>query len=187
MDVSESFTILGVTSDVDERTLRSAWKHKAARLHPDTGGSHEAMIRLNTALEVALAALHRNPSATVEGLGESQPRSTPGGPKRYVGRDMSSFTIDALPVDAWQLLYMGACHCGPIVDEEEPYVLEFMLSDTSISSLTTVMCRCELVPEAGGTTVHLTLFSERGQANGVEMVRDLLVSAINELDNSPHF
>lgn len=180
MKVSESFEILGIKSDSDESEIRRAWREKASSLHPDVGGSHNDMIRLNDALKVALAHVHspkhKEPQAT--------PQTTPKKVRGFVARDMSCFTIDALPVDAWQLLYISANHCGPIIDEEEPYLLEFLLSDTSIETLASVMCRCEIVPEAGASTIHLSLFSERGNVGGVEIVRDLLVSTINELDGS---
>lgn len=180
MKASESFEILGINSDSDESEIRRAWREKASSLHPDVGGSHYGMIRLNDALKVALAHVrspeHKTPQTT--------PHTTPKRARGFVARDLSCFTIDALPVDAWQLLYISANHCGPIIDEEEPYLLEFLLSDTSIEAFASVMCRCEIVPEAGASTIHLSLLSELGTIGGVEIVRDLLVSTINELDGS---
>jgi hypothetical protein len=182
MNPSESFEILGINSEADDVEIRRAWKEKAAKLHPDVGGTHNDMIRLNDALKVALAHVH----STELRKDETTPQSTSRKARGFVVRDMSCFTIDTLPVDAWQLLYVSANHCGPIIDEEEPYVLEFLLSDTSIEAFASVMCRCEIVPEAGASTVHLSLFTEHGSVNGVEIVRDLLVSTINELDGG-HF
>jgi hypothetical protein len=182
MDSSESFEILGISADSDEGEIRRAWREKASSLHPDVGGSHNAMIRLNDALRVALAHHRLCDQQATDVAPQSSPKRTRG----YAARDMSCFTINALPVDAWPLLHTSAIHCGPIIDEEEPYVLEFMLSDTSIEAFTSVMCRCEIVPEAGASTVHISLFSERRNVDGVEIVRDLLVSTINELDSSRH-
>ena len=174
------FDILGVSPASPESEIRLAWRKKASSLHPDVGGSHDAMILLNEALAQALS-LGR--LGHTENSPESdQKKSTTS--RSYFTRDISSFTIDALPVDAWHLLLMGATHCGPIVDEEEPYVLDFMLSDTSIPELRSSMCRCEIVPEAGASTVHVTIFSETGKSVGVEMIRDVLVSTINDLSNN---
>ncbi len=180
MKASESFEILGINSDADESEIRRAWRDKASSLHPDVGGTHNDMVRLNDALKTALD----NVQSPEQKKPQTTPHTTPKRARGFVATDMSCFTIDALPVDAWHLLYVTANHCGPIIDEEEPYLLEFLLSDTSIETFASVMCRCEIVPEAGASTIHLSLFSEHGNVGGVEIVRDLLVSTINELDGS---
>ncbi len=178
MKSSESFEILGINSDADVDEIRRAWREKASSLHPDVGGTHNDMIRLNDALKVALAHIHSSHQEPVTATPQPSRKKS----RSFIARDMSCFTIDALPVDAWQLLYVGASQCGPIIDEEEPYLLEFLLSDTSIEAFASAMCRCEIVPEAGASTIHLSLFSELGSIGGVEIVRDFLVSIINGLD-----
>lgn len=166
------FEILGVTPGASHIEIRNAWRLKAASSHPDAGGSHDEMVELNEALEMALATSTPRPTAKSEVPVRKPSRS-------FVSRDLSCFTIDALPVDAWGILYLCASECGPIIEEEEPYVLEFMMHDTSISELRDVMCRCEIVPEAGGSMVHVSVFSESRIDADVEMVRDYLVSTIN--------
>lgn len=177
MSQGDPFVVLGVSPDASESDIREAWRKKATTLHPDAGGSHQAMVDLNDALQRALAAVGENqPTQSHTRKDRSTPKS-----RSFMSRDVSCFTIDALPVDSWQLLYTSATHCGPIIEEEEPYLLEFMLSDTGVDALRDSMCRCEIVPEAGGSTIHLTVFSESGRVGNVEAVRDLLVHTINEL------
>jgi len=170
------FAVLGVSEDSSVSQIRSAWRQKAASIHPDVGGTHDEMVILNEALEEALSLAASRVPVRDETLKRPQ-RSTS---KSFISRDVSCFTIGALPVDAWQLLYMSAVQCGPIVDEEEPYVLEFMLSDSSVETLRSSMCRCEIVPEAGASTVHVSVFSDKGKLGNVESVRDLLVYLIND-------
>ena len=89
--------------------------------------------------------------------------------------DCPSFTIDVLPVDAFETLLLAAASLdGDIADEEPPYVLEVVLR-----SPVAAWCRCEVVPEAGGSIVTLT--SDVGDTDMLERLRDLWIDAINEL------
>lgn len=47
-------TVLGVGPDADDATIDSAFRSLAAKAHPDAGGSHDAMARLNAARERGL-------------------------------------------------------------------------------------------------------------------------------------
>ncbi len=49
--------VLGVSGDASRETIIEAYREKAKTLHPDTGGSHEAMAQLNAARAAALAEL----------------------------------------------------------------------------------------------------------------------------------
>lgn len=175
MSIRSPFDILGIDPGASHKEIRNAWKVKAASSHPDAGGSHQAMVELNEALLQALALLSPQPDSKNDVPAHKSARS-------FVARDFSCFTIDALPVDAWNILYLCTSECGPIIDEDEPYVLEFMMHDSSISELRDVICRCEIVPEAGGSTVHVSVYSENGLFANVEIVRDYLVSTINTED-----
>lgn len=172
MSIRSPFDILGVEPGATHVEIRTAWRIKAASRHPDAGGSHHEMVELNEALAQALALSPSHVTTKSEGTTQRSARS-------FVATDLSCFTIDALPVDAWNILFLCASECGPIIDEEEPYLLEFLMHDTSISELRDVMCRCEIVPEAGGSTVHVSVTSDYGSFTNVEMVRDYLVTAIN--------
>lgn len=147
------------------------------RLHPDAGGSHDDMIQLNEALHAALNHVTDVGTVTTDGQGVTSHQ----GIQSFVSRDISCFTVDLLPVDSWHLLSIGASHLGAIIDEEEPYLIDFQLSDSGFDHLRNVLCRCEIVPEAGGSTIHVSLFSEAQLNGSVELVRDLLVQAINDI------
>lgn len=131
------------------------------------------MVQLNTALEEAL-----------RGAGVPRDTVTPAPSRRRTGtfttRDVSSFTINALPVDAHELLTLAAANCGQVTEDDPPYLIEFTLLDTGLGGGTDALCRCELVPEAGGTTVHLSV-SGPVRAS-LESVRDMLVDLVNEVD-----
>lgn len=166
---SDPFRVLGISRISSDSEIRTAWKELARTHHPDMGGDVAAMQRINTALEEALALCvkqdHANAVPTV------------------LHRDVSSLTVSVLPVDCYLALEVVAAICGPTVHEDPPYVLEFHLHDTPVQHALYGWCRCELVPEAGSTTIHLTVGSDdRKQSPSVEEVRDYLVLQLNTID-----
>ena len=144
---------------------------KARLAHPDAGGSHEAMQLLNEALQDALSRID-----SVDRI----PRKT----SYTVGaRDVSSFTVAVLPVDCYLALEVVAAMCGPSIGDDQPYMIEFMLHDAEIEGALHGWCRCDLVPEAGATTVSITVGStENSTQPRAEEVRDYLVQALNTID-----
>ena len=71
---------------------------------------------------------------------------------------------------------------GEVVDDDPPYRLEAIL-DYPICC----WCRLEVVPEAGSSTVSLTVDSVDGHSGvggppNVEDVRDLWVDTLNQID-----
>ncbi len=76
----------------------------------------------------------------------------------------------------------------PIVDPhhhlwthvQPPYLLEVHLHDPA-----PCWCRLELVPEAGGTIVSLTVAGVAGEAPTADEVRDLWVASLNTLGSAP--
>ncbi|HEY3965177.1 MAG TPA: DnaJ domain-containing protein [Planctomycetaceae bacterium] len=46
------YAILGVKADADLESIRQAYKRRAFECHPDRGGSHEQMVRINAAWEI---------------------------------------------------------------------------------------------------------------------------------------
>lgn len=51
-DTQDYYSVIGVSANADEEELRAAYRSRARQLHPDLGGSAEAMKLLNHAYEV---------------------------------------------------------------------------------------------------------------------------------------
>lgn len=179
MDAEEAFALLEIEFGCTPKEIRRAWRNQCSRHHPDVGGSNEAMIELNQALDLALNfGAGDNLSSD-----EKPPHSREAGMVRSGRRDPSSFTVNVLPVDCWLALEVVASLCGPTIHDEPPYSIEFLLHDSSLPASRNAWCRCECVPEAGATTVHLTVGATKGiEAPDVEEVRDFLVDQLNEID-----
>ena len=179
MIASEAFLLLDVQpgSSVDE--IRKAWRQQSVLFHPDTGGSNEAMIALNRALEIAL---RWSPQQDSESSVKDELNNASSASHR-LRRDVSSFTVNVLPVECWHGLELMAALCGPTIQDEPPYLLEFLLHDTSLPDSLHGWCRCECVPEAGGTTVHLTVGSaQESEMPNIDQVRDYLVEQLNHIE-----
>ena len=179
MTASEAFALLEVMPGCSTEEIRKAWRAKSVLFHPDAGGTTEGMIKLNVALELALSW-----KPLVEDIQE--PTSEPARPATTIHRlrrDVSSFTVNVLPVECWQALEVVAALCGPIIQEDPPYLLEFLLHDSSLPGSHHGWCRCECVPEAGGTMIHLTVGTTHEQElPNIDEVRDFLVDQLNSID-----
>lgn len=164
MSPVDPWQTLGVRPNAPAAEVRAAYRALALRHHPDAGGSDEAMAELNRAYEIA-----------IQGVGPAGPRPTSA---RRVQRDVASFTYDELPVVAFENLLVVAGILGDVAEEEPPYLLEFVIREAGGA-----WCRCELVPDAGSTTVSVTVATEDpAPLLGVETVRDLLVAELNALE-----
>lgn len=168
MSSGDPFARLDVSSSASVEEIRKAWKTKARQAHPDAGGSHEAMQLLNEALVDALSRSRPVPRKTSYTVGT---------------RDVSSFTVAVLPVDCFLALEVVAAMCGPTISDEPPYMVEFMLHDAEVKGALNGWCRCDLVPEAGATTVSIVVGAmDCAPLPNAEEVRDYLVEALNNID-----
>ena len=61
--------------------------------------------------------------------------------------DPDSFSVEMLPVEAFEALFVAAYGLGDILVADEPYLLELYLGEPAC------FCRLTLVPEAGGSLV----------------------------------
>ena len=96
---------------------------------------------------------------------------------RGIEIDAPSFTIDALPAEAFEALLVVAASIGDVVDDDPPYVLECLLTVPG-----RCWCRLELVPDAGSSTVSITVGGIDGCAHPpAEDVRDVWVEELNRL------
>lgn len=148
--------MLGLTEGFDVRDLQRARRQALLRRHPDHGGTREAVDAVERAVELLLVA-----------------RDVVS-PRVRRGSDRPSFTVSALPVEAFELLLWAAADLGDVSDDDPPYRLEVRMHEPP----DTWVC-FELVPDAGSSTVSLTL--EAPMALDVEAVRDTWVAAINAL------
>ena len=179
MTSEEAFTLLGLDIGAPIDVIRRAWRIKSIEHHPDAGGSNESMVRLNLALETALL-WEPSTSSNVPNNNHKQETTQVAS---HLRRDVSSFSVNVLPVECWLALEVVAALCGPMIQDDPPYLLEFMLHDSSLPSSRNAWCRCECVPEAGATTVHLTVGSTmESEIPSIDDVRDFLVDQLNRID-----
>lgn len=183
--VEESCAILGLTLDASREDIVEARRRLARALHPDVGGSHVEMARVNEAFRILLEVrAERSTDEVAHGkaslldevdVGTSgvvaSPRRRPG----RVFRDAPSFVVNVLPVEAFEVLLVAAANLGEVVDEDPPCLLEVLVRDPG-----PLWCRFELFPDAGSTTVSLTCDVEPGyKVYSVEEIRDLWITTIN--------
>jgi hypothetical protein len=192
----DPYAVLGVEPGASAGELRAARRRLARDVHPDRlGGSAAAtaaMQRLNLALDAALARLAegvappaRSPTSP-SAPSAAEPSSTagaappPGSVPRPGGRlahDVASFTIEALPVEAFEALVVVASWVGEVIDDDPPYRLDVWLGEPF-----DCWCRLELVPDAGASTVALTLGSiDDRPVPDLDTVRDTWVAQLNSL------
>ena len=92
--------------------------------------------------------------------------------------DNPSFTIEALPAEAFEALLLVAGWLGDLIDDDPPYALE-----VAMTSPYQGWCRLDLVPDAGASTVSLVVAGEPGMpAPDLDEVRDAWIAGLNQLD-----
>lgn len=158
MKRDEALALLGLVEDFDEIELRRARRLALLEHHPDHGGSREALATVERAVETLLLA-HRE-VAPSDALRVRR------------GTDRPSFTVDALPVEAFELLLLAAAELGDVSDDDPPYRLEVRMHeprDTWVSF--------DIVPDAGSSTVSMSI--EGRTALDIEEIRDVWISVIN--------
>lgn len=179
----DPFQVLGLTPGASARDVQDARRRLAKAAHPDAGGSVEEMQRLNDAADAALAAIAApsttasTPSSTTASTRRPPraPRQPAGGPVR---RDHPSFTVEALPVETFEALVVVASWLGDLIDDDPPYALELALTEPLGG-----WCRLDLVPDAGASTVSVTVAGAPGHPTpSVDEVRDAFVAGLNRLD-----
>jgi len=171
--MSDPFAVLGVGPDATLEEVRVARRRLAAQFHPDHGGDAARMGEINAAFEAVVAQLAKRPVPP-----PAPPPASPHRP-RYEGvqYDAPSFTIDLLPVEAFEALLVVTSWMGELLVDDPPYVLEVHLTEPG-----PCWCRLDLVPDAGGSTITLTVASIGGTpAPDVEAVRDEWVANLNRL------
>ncbi len=180
MEVSP-WAVLGVSADADLEELAAARRRLAMAVHPDRGGDHGAMQAVNAAYDEAVRLL-ATPALDAPVVAPAPPpvRHAQGRhlrtPARRVQHDNPSFTIDVLPAEAFEALLIVTSWIGEALVDDPPYVLEVFLHDPA-----PCWCRVDLVPDAGATTVSLTVAGVEGEPPpDIDLVRDTWVAGLNE-------
>jgi hypothetical protein len=164
----DPYALLGVRRGATLDELAAARRRLAMQRHPDVGGDAGAMQRLNLAYEQAVREFDDDPVP-------------PPRPARGVQHDWPSFTMNVLPVEAFEALLVVAAWMGEVLVDDPPYLVETFLRDPA-----PCWCRLDLVPDAGATTVSLTVAALEGDpAPDVEAVRDEWVANLNRLGDLP--
>jgi hypothetical protein len=182
--VSDPFQVLGVPATATLAEVRAARRRLARAAHPDVGGDERRMREINQAFDQAVRRILGRPDRPVPAPpAEPSPRPAPpraptprvAGTGPWVQHDEPSFTIDVLPVDAFAALERVAVTLGEILAEDPPYLLEVLLQEPG-----PCWCRLELLPEAGATTVMMTVAGIQPlRPPVVEDVRDTWIEALN--------
>lgn len=179
---ADPYQVLGVDAGADAEELAAARRRRAFDVHPDRGGSLREMQEVNEAYDEAVRLLSERdrPSPVAAPEPPAAPPRQSGrrrsSPPQRVVRDESSFTIDALPVEAFEALLVVTSWMGELLADDPPYVLEAFLHDPE-----PCWCRLDLVPDAGASTVSLTVAGIDGPAPDVDIVRDEWVANLNRL------
>ena len=197
---ADPFAVLGVPRSATIADVRAARRKLARELHPDAGGDERQMREVNAAFDAVIAHLTgRRPlpdaptPSTTGSAGEptstraERPRRGPA-PSRprvdwrpQVQHDAPSFVIEALPAEAFEALLVVTSWIGEVIVDEPPYLLDALLAEPY-----ECWCRLELVPDAGASTVSLTVVGVEGRpAPDVEQVRDVWVVELNRLGGEP--
>ena len=156
-DDARAFFGLGSAFSAEE--LKQARKSALFEAHPDRGGSRERFELVQVAYDTL--------------INDSQARK-PVDQIDFGRRDCPSFTIDVLPVEAFDSLLMAAAELGEVIDDEPPYRLEVMMLHPHDDWVV-----FDLVPEAGSTTVNMSVEGRPSQS--LEMLRDRWIDALNAL------
>ena len=173
--MSDPFAVLGLDDTASPAAVRTARRDLAKLHHPDAGGDAEMMRSINQAAGRALQEIANRVTAVASvDRSASEPHDEPTG----VSRDVPSFTVEALPVETFEALLVVSSWIGEVLDDAPRGGL-----DTHRREPTPGWCRLEVVPDAGGWTVSITLANEAGQpVPDIERVRDTWIDQLNRYD-----
>lgn len=178
----QAFSELGLSPDADAVEIRNARRRLAREHHPDLGGDPARMTAINEAAATALRSLYAPRPVSSDEVRRDRSAAKLIDDWNGVTQDVASFTVEALPVETFEGLLISAAVMGEIVDDDPPYRLETCLSDP-----VRCWCRLEVVPDAGSSTVSLTIGPMGTQDTStdlpnIEQVRDIWVDTLNQIN-----
>jgi hypothetical protein len=166
----DALSVLGLPADASADDVRAARRALAKTHHPDRGGDAASMQTVNEAADAALENL--------AAAAPAQQDEPPDEPWSRLSRDIPSFTVEALPVETFEGLLIVASWMGEVLDDDPPYRL-----DTHLYEPSECWCRLDVVPDAGSSTVSLTIAGLDGSPPpDITAVRDLWVANLNAVD-----
>ncbi|MDP9387262.1 MAG: DnaJ domain-containing protein [Actinomycetota bacterium] len=165
--MDDPHAVLGVHPGASMDDLRRARRRLAKALHPDL---RDETTRAEAERRMALVNL------AYDTLRAGVVGSTPAGPSPGGATDDAPawFSVEALPVDAFELTLLAAVNLGDVIRAEEPYLLAALLDDPG-----PCQCLLELSPDAGATTVTVDVAPRHfGTCPTPTAVRDAFVAEI---------
>jgi hypothetical protein len=136
------------------------------------------MQRVNAAAAEALRMLDSPPKPDPAPPATSQ--TTEPSQTDWTGttRDVPSFTVEALPAEAFEALLIAASELGEVEADDPPYELCTLLFEPLAC-----WCQLDIVPDAGASTVNVSIapIENHGLPALVE-VRNAWITALNALD-----
>jgi hypothetical protein len=178
MATPDPLDTLGLRADASVEQIHAARRRLAKQHHPDHGGDAEYMQIVNEAADAALAAIDPDQPGPLPDSASRPTTSAPEGEPGVVARDVPSFTVEALPVEAFEAMLVVASWLGEVLDDDPPYRL-----DTYLSQPFDCWCRLDVVPDAGASTVSLSVAGLDGAPTpDVLAVRDAWVANLNAVD-----
>lgn len=173
MSVNDPWAVLDLSPGASAAEARAARRRLAKQLHPDVLGGRSS----DEAAELADRMARVNQAVAEIERREPAARDRQERPIMAQQAD-DSFSVDCLPVDAFEALFLAAYGLGDILVADEPYLLELYLLEPA-----PCFCRLTLVPEAGGSivTVDLSPAADRLHAPAPAEVIEVLVAELNAL------
>jgi hypothetical protein len=171
----DPWATLGLAPGASVAEARAARRRLAKQFHPDVGApsSGAAMAEINR----AVAAVEAAQAAACEAVEGGADSSAAGPGPEVEALEDDSFGVAALPVDAFEALFLAAYGLGEILVADEPYALELYLPEP-----VACFCALSLAPDAGGSIVSIDLVAAEGSAPPpVAAVRDLLIAELSTI------
>jgi hypothetical protein len=172
--MSDPLRTLGLGDGATADDVRAARRELAKRHHPDHGGDPAEMQAVNEAADAALLGL----AAPTDVSSDRPVEPLRQEPWAGLTTDVPSFTVEALPVETFEGLLIVASWLGEVLDDEPPYRLDVHLDEPF-----DCWCRLDVVPDAGASTVSLTVAGLDGaRPPDITSVRDAWVANLNTVD-----
>jgi hypothetical protein len=175
---ADPFEQLGLDRSASAEDVLAARRRLAKELHPDLGGDAARMRDVNVAVQQALAQLGSPAPRAAPPASPASPPARAATGRWRVAQDAPSFTVEALPAEAFEAIAVVTAWMGEALVDDPPYLLEAHLYDPF-----ECWCRVELVPDAGASSVSLVVAVDGTDAPpDVDAVRDEYVANLNRLD-----